>query len=64
MECLAFLMLNDKVKEHLTKYPEAAERIRQALQWLKRNNDLYKTFYLVLRPSIGISGQILLILRY
>ena len=39
-----FLMLNDKVKEHLTKYPEAAERIRQALQWLKKNNDLFKTF--------------------
>ena len=54
-----FLMLNDKVKEHLTKYPEAAERIRQALQWLKRNNDLYKTFlsrfetiYRYFRPDI------------
>ena len=54
-----FLMLNDKVKEHLTKYPEATERIRQALQWLKRNNDLYKTFlsrfetiYRYFRPDI------------
>ena len=60
-----FLMLNDKVKEHLTKYPEAAEHIRQALQWLKKNNDQYiKHFYLALRPFIDISGQILLILRY
>ena len=54
-----FLMLNDKVQEHMTKYPEAAERIRQALQWLKKNNDLYKTFlsrfetiYRYFRPEI------------
>lgn len=54
-----FLMLNDKVKEHLTKYPQAAERIRQALQWLKKNNDLYKQFltrfetiYRYFRPDI------------
>ena len=55
-----FLMLNDKVKEHLTKYPQAAERIRQALQWLKRNNHLYQTFlarfetiYRYFRPDIA-----------
>ena len=43
----------------MTKYPEAAERIHQALQWLKRNNDLYKTFlsrfetiYQYFRPEI------------
>ena len=54
-----FLMLKDQVKDHLTKYPQAAERIRLALQWLKRNNHLYKTFlarfetiYRYFRPDI------------
>ena len=57
-----FLILND---EHLTKYPQAAEHIWQALQWLQNNNDLFKKFlshyetiYQYFRPHI-VNSEVL-----
>ena len=39
-----FMLLNEKISDELTKYPEACEQVRKALSWLKKNNHLYKKF--------------------
>ena len=39
-----FMMMNEQVNEQLTQHPEASERVRKALSWLKGNNHLYKNF--------------------
>ena len=39
-----FMLMNEKISDQLTKYPEACERVRNALSWLKSNNHLYKLF--------------------
>ena len=39
-----FLMINETITEKLTKYSETCERIRVALNWFKKNNNLYKQF--------------------
>ena len=39
-----FLMINEEITERLTKYSGACERIRIALNWFKKNNNLYKQF--------------------
>ena len=39
-----FLMINKEITERLTKYSGACERIRIALNWFKKNNNLYKQF--------------------
>ena len=39
-----FLMINEEITERLTKYSDACERIRVALNWFKKNNNLYKQF--------------------
>ena len=39
-----FMLINEKISDQLTKYPEACERVRNALSWLKSNNHLYKLF--------------------
>ena len=38
------MLMNVKVSDQLTKYPEACGRVRKALSWLKMNNHLYKKF--------------------
>ena len=35
-----FMLLNEKIRDELTKYPEACERVRK----VKKNNHLYKKF--------------------
>ena len=54
-----FLVMNEKISINLSNNSDAYERIRVALQWLKRNNHLYKQFlarfetmYRYLRPDI------------
>ena len=39
-----FLMINNEITEKLTKYSGACERIRVALNWFKKHNNLYKQF--------------------
>ena len=39
-----FMLLNEKISDQMTNYPDACERVRKALLWLKQNNHLYKTF--------------------
>ena len=39
-----FMLINEPISDDSVKYPEACERIRQALHWLKKNNHLYKDF--------------------
>ena len=39
-----FMLMNEKVSDELTKHPDACERVRKALSWLKQNNHLYQTF--------------------
>ena len=39
-----FLMVNEEITERLTKYSGACEQIRIALNWFKKNNNLYKQF--------------------
>ena len=39
-----FLMINKEITEKLTKYSGACERIRVALNWFKKQNNLYKQF--------------------
>ena len=39
-----FMMMNEKVSDQLTEHPDACERVRVALLWLKQNNHLYQTF--------------------
>ena len=38
------MLLNEKISDQITKHPDACERVRKALLWLKQNNHLYKTF--------------------
>ena len=54
-----FLLINEKINSNLTKYPDACERIRRALQWLKKYNPLYQhflahfeTMYRYVRPDL------------
>ena len=39
-----FLMIKETITEKLTKYSGACERIRIALNWFKKKNNLYKQF--------------------
>ena len=39
-----FLLINEDLSDKFVKYPEAYERIRLALHWLKKNNHLYQDF--------------------
>ena len=39
-----FMLMNEKVSVKLIKHPDACERVRKALSWLKQNNHLYQTF--------------------
>ena len=55
-----FMLLNEKISDELTKYPEACERVRKALSWLKKNNHLYKkllaryeTMYRFIRDNVA-----------
>ena len=54
-----FLLMNEKISTNLSKNSSAYERIRIALQWLKKNNHLYnqflvrfETMYRFLRPDL------------
>ena len=38
------MLLNEKVSNQVTKHPDACERVRKVLLWLKQNHHLYKTF--------------------
>ena len=54
-----FLLMNEKITASLSKYPDAYERIRVALKWLKKNNHIYQQFlacyetiYRLVRPEV------------
>ena len=39
-----FMLLKENISDQMTKHPDACERVRKALLWLKQNNHLCKTF--------------------
>ena len=50
-----FMMMNVKISDHMTKYPESCERVRVALSWLKKYNHLHKNNVQIYQRSFSKS---------